>query len=68
VLLDARRSAEAERVYRDELIDHPANGWSLFGLERALHAQGRRDEAAEVRTRFDRAWVRADVWLRGSRF
>jgi tetratricopeptide (TPR) repeat protein len=68
VLLDAGRSAEAERVYRDELIDHPANGWSLFGLERALHAQGRRDEAAEVRTRFDRAWTRADVWLRGSRF
>jgi tetratricopeptide (TPR) repeat protein len=67
VLLEAGRSAEAERVYRDELRDHPENGWSLFGLERSLRAQGRTDEADEVRRRFDRAWARSDVWLTGSR-
>jgi hypothetical protein len=24
---------KAERVYRDELTDHPLNGWSLLGLQ-----------------------------------
>jgi tetratricopeptide (TPR) repeat protein len=67
ILLDAGRSAEAERVFRDELRDHPENGWSLFGLERSLRAQGRPDEATEVRRRFERAWSRADVWLHSSR-
>ena len=40
-LLDAGRAADAERVYRAALDDRPHNGWSLFGLEQALRAQGR---------------------------
>jgi tetratricopeptide (TPR) repeat protein len=68
VLLEAGRFAEAERAYREALSDHPENGWSLFGLERALRAQDRQAEADEVRQRLDRAWSRADVWLRSSRF
>ena len=34
-------SADAERTYRDELKDHPHNGWSLLGLQQALAAQGK---------------------------
>ena len=62
-LLDAGRPGEAEAVYRADLERVPRNGWSLHGLARSLHAQGRRAEAAEVEARFRDAWARADVDL-----
>jgi tetratricopeptide (TPR) repeat protein len=67
VLLDAGRAIEAERIYREDLARFRENGWSLFGLARALSAQGKTSEAEEVRRRFDRAWSRADVVLTSSR-
>ena len=39
-LLEAKRPAEAEKVYRDELMHHPHNGWSLYGLKLALAGAG----------------------------
>jgi len=68
VLHEANRQAEAERVFREALEDHPGNGWSLHGLKQSLVAQGKDDEAAEVLARFEEAWARADVWLPSSRF
>lgn len=68
VLLEAARPAEAERVYREDLARHPDNGWALFGLAHSLRAQGKREEAALVMQRFERAWARADVSLTASRF
>lgn len=68
ILLEAGRPAEAERVYRAALKDHPHNGWSLFGLEQALRAQDKASAADQVRAEFDAAWARADCWLRSSRF
>jgi len=67
-LLEAQRPGDAERVYREALADHPHNGWSQFGLARALAAQGRSAEAAAAREQFGRDWARADTWLRASRF
>ncbi len=67
-LLVAGRSHEAETVYREDLLRHPENGWSLFGLQRALEMQGRTKEAAAVAERFKRAWARADVKLEASMF
>ena len=68
VLLDADQAAEAEAVYRQDLEHNPHNGWSLFGLAMALADQGRDDEAAEVRERFEAAWKTADVELEASVF
>lgn len=68
VLLDAGRAREAETVYWDDLKRHADQGWSLFGLAQALRAQGKKDQAAAVQERFDKAWGRADVKLTGSRF
>ena len=65
-LLKAERFADAERVYREELDDHPHNGWSLFGLKQALAAQGR--TSAEVDADFESSWARSDAWIRASRF
>jgi tetratricopeptide (TPR) repeat protein len=68
VLLEADRAADAEAVYRRELEIHPTNGWSLLGLERSLRVQGRTAEADAARADFERAWSRADTWIRSSRF
>ena len=65
-LLEAGRLADAERVYREELADHPRNGWSLFGLREALAEQGKPDAA--VQRDFERAWARSDTWINASRF
>jgi tetratricopeptide (TPR) repeat protein len=65
-LLENERYRAAERVYRDELEDHPHNGWSLFGLRKALDARGRTD--ASVDADFESSWARSDVWIAASRF
>ncbi|HSR50335.1 MAG TPA: hypothetical protein VLV83_05865 [Acidobacteriota bacterium] len=65
-LLEASRPADAERVYRQELEDHPHNGWSLYGLLQALEAQGK--SSPEVEKDFQASWSRSDTWIRSSRF
>jgi tetratricopeptide (TPR) repeat protein len=68
VLLQAGRPVEAEAVYWEDLRRYPENGWSLFGLEQALEAQGKTDAAVQVEKRFQKAWADADVQLSQSRF
>ena len=68
VLLEAKRPAEAETVYWEDLKRNRENGWALFGLMQALKAQGKNDDAALVEARFKKAWARADVTLTASRF
>jgi tetratricopeptide (TPR) repeat protein len=67
-LMDAKRYADAEAVYRDDLTHYPENGWSLYGLSRSLRRQGKTDEALTVSMRFDKVWKRADVKLSSSCF
>ena len=67
-LLEAERAEAAEEVYRAALVQHPHNGWSIFGLEQALRAQGRDTEADETRAWFREAWSETDTLLRSSRF
>jgi tetratricopeptide (TPR) repeat protein len=63
-LLQAGRAAEAEKVFRDDLQRNPRNPRSLFGLMRALKAQGREHDAEWVGQEFEAAWKNADVKLR----
>jgi len=65
-LLELKRFDEAERVYRDDLKEHPKNGWSLLGLKQAL--AGRGTDTASVDAELAAAWARADTWIRSSRF
>jgi tetratricopeptide (TPR) repeat protein len=67
-LMDAKRYADAEAVYRDDLAHYPENGWSLYGLSRSLRLQGKTAEALTVDMRFDKAWQYADVKLKSSCF
>ena len=68
LLLEAGKPAEAEHAFREDLRDHPQNGWSLFGLEQSLRAQGNIDEAESVHQTFRDMWSDADVTLTKARF
>jgi hypothetical protein len=68
VLLEAGRAAEAETVYWEDLRRNRDNGWALFGLAQALRAQNKKDDAALIDARFQKAWERSDVTLTASRF
>jgi tetratricopeptide (TPR) repeat protein len=67
VLLKAKRPAEAEAAYREDLKRFPENGWALHGLAKSLQAQGKTAEAQTVQARLTKAWEGADVRLTGSR-
>jgi len=60
VYLKAGRYKDAERAYRADLANWPRNGWSLYGLSRALAGQGRNDEADAVARQYQQAWADAD--------
>ena len=66
VLLAQQEYADAEKVYREDLDAWPNNGWSLYGLSRALSGQGRTKAALEVEERYERAWARADEMTESS--
>jgi len=67
-LWEAERHEEAVEVFRAELLDHPNNGWSLFGLERSLRVLGLDHEAHGVREQFLAAWARSDTYIRSPIF
>ena len=64
--LEAKRFADAERVYREEIKAHPHNGWSLLGLKQSLAGQGK--SSPEIDQDFENSWARSDHWIRYSRF
>src|SRR5262245_27690887 len=59
-LLRAGRAADAERVFREDLVRHPRNARSLLGLHEALVQQKKDADAAWVDTQFREAWKNAD--------
>ncbi len=60
VYLKSGEYAAAERVYREDLAKWRNNGWSLYGLSRALHAQGKHEQAEEIEKQFQSIWANAD--------
>ncbi|MEZ5757242.1 MAG: hypothetical protein R3D86_03365 [Emcibacteraceae bacterium] len=68
ILLDAGQPVEAEVVYWEDLEHNPENAYSLFGMYQALTAQGKNDQAAEFKARYDAMWANSDVKLSSSRF
>jgi tetratricopeptide (TPR) repeat protein len=67
-LMQEGRYADAEKVYREDLEKLPGNGWSLFGLARALRLQKRAAEADDVEAQFKTVWAKADIALASSCF
>jgi tetratricopeptide (TPR) repeat protein len=67
-LLAADRSADAERVYREDLAHYPDNGWSLKGLALAQKKQGRQAASLDTEQRMRAAFRRAEALPPSSRF
>jgi tetratricopeptide (TPR) repeat protein len=65
-LLRVGRADEAEKIYREDLKRFPANGWSLFGLGRALLWQSKAAEAEAVMEQFSKEWKGADIKIQSS--
>lgn len=61
-LLKAGKFADAEKVFRADLVKNVGNPRSLYGLFRSLEGQ-KKNAAQEARTAFDKAWAGADVRL-----
>lgn len=61
LLLADGKAAQAEAVYQADLVRHPNNAWALLGLQQALQAQGKIEEAEAVAEAVTKAWERADV-------
>ncbi|SKC05667.1 hypothetical protein SAMN05660841_03923 [Sphingobacterium nematocida] len=57
---------QAETVYRQDLQKWKLNGWALFGLYKSLLAQGKKAEALNVKSTFNKAWQYADIKITSS--
>lgn len=64
--LETGQYIQAEKTYRNEIADHPRNGWSLNGLREALKAQGKPFDETEAD--FIESWARSDTRITSSRF
>ena len=65
-LLKAGKPEEAEVVYKRDLKWNQNNGWSLFGLHKALIAQNKKEEASQIYNLWQEAWTEADIILTAS--
>jgi tetratricopeptide (TPR) repeat protein len=63
VLLELGDATAAERVFREDLVRKPRNGWGLLGLEQSLRKQGKQAAADNVAREFKQAWKNADTQL-----
>ena len=61
VRLAMGQAAAAEKLFREDLVHFPNNGWSLYGLARSLEAQSKGAEAAKVDAEYRKWWEKADV-------
>lgn len=61
VYMKAGQFKKAEATYRNDLDKWKANGWALYGLSRALEAQGKHDQAKKVLSEYHTCWIHADA-------
>ena len=58
-LLQASRALDAEKVYREDLLANPGNGWALLGLYQSLMKQHKTKQANQYKTAYKRAFADA---------
>lgn len=60
-LMQLNQPKEAEKIYREDLVWNPGNGWSLLGLYQALKAQGKKTELSSLQKKYTYSFSEADV-------
>jgi tetratricopeptide (TPR) repeat protein len=61
VFLQHARPLEAKRLFQQDLIIYPHNGWSLYGLMQSHLALGEKAAADHIGKQFSAAWQHADI-------
>ncbi len=64
--LRAKRFANAEKTFREDLALHPKSGWALDGMVKALTGQGKQAEAQTAQRDMALSWAQADKPLRAN--
>lgn len=67
-LLKFGKPATAEKVYAEDLVYNPSNGWSLIGLSQSLKAQRKTKQLASIKAKYERAFAKAEQIPAGSVF
>jgi tetratricopeptide (TPR) repeat protein len=62
-LIEKGNALEAEKIFREDLLQNPRNPRSLYGLMEALRAQKKDADAMWVEAQFQTAWKNADTKL-----
>jgi tetratricopeptide (TPR) repeat protein len=65
-LLKLNKPKEAEKVYREDLLWNPGNGWSLLGLYQSMKAQGKSQELKKIKALYMQSFSKADELPSGS--
>ncbi len=66
ILMNAKKFEAAEKIFKEDLDILRQNGWSLMGLHNSLKAQGKLQEAEEIKQEFEKAWQHADIEINTS--
>lgn len=66
--LQAGKPAAAEKAFRKDLLVNSNNGWALYGIYKALLAQQKNTEAADILRKYQLAFEKADIKLTGPVF
>jgi tetratricopeptide (TPR) repeat protein len=67
-LLKLDRAARAEKIYREDLMLNPGNGWSLLGLCQSLKAQHKTKHLSEYNSAYLYSFSNADCFPLASVF
>ena len=59
-LLKLNKPNEAEKIYREDLLWNPGNGWSLLGLYQSLRVQGKTQELKKTKELYLQSFSKAD--------
>ena len=67
-LLTLNKVKEAEKIYREDLVWNPGNGWSLLGLYHSLQAQQKTGELKKIKALYMHSFSEADVFPTASAY
>jgi tetratricopeptide (TPR) repeat protein len=59
-LLTLNKPNQAEKIYREDLLWNPGNGWSLLGLYQSLNAQQKTTELKKIKALYMHSFSEAD--------
>ncbi len=66
ILLKSKEYKKAEKIFREDLLYYPDNGWSLMGLHQSLKGLNKMEEAELIKEKFNEVWGASDIIITSS--